>query len=126
MLGDLKLNLQIIKDVITSNRILLAITVVILLFLLFNHPDQFILFMVAVVVSIEVGLLMERFYSSELYTRSETEFNEREKMVISAAVAGATGFMIAHFTRTILNQVEVLFTQLADTVYKRDGRGDRE
>ncbi len=124
MLGDLKLNLQIIKDVITSNRILLAITVVILLFLLFNHPDQFILFMVAVVVSIEVGLLMERFYSSQV--RPEVEFNEREKMVISAAVAGATGFMIAHFTRTILNQVEVLFTQLADTVYKRDGKGDRE
>ena len=116
----LKLFFQRLGDELTNKKILLAITVVILLFLIFNHPDQIILFLVAVVISIEVGLLMYKFYQTDLYKSYDINFTPQEEIIVASTVAGISGYMVGHFTHMLLEQVEHLFTQLADMVYKRD------
>lgn len=107
-------------DELMNRKILVAIIIIILLFLIFNHPDQIILFLIAVIVSIEVGLLMHRFYQSDLYKSYDINLNPQEEIIVASTIAGISGFMVGSFARVILQQVEVLFTQLANMVYKRD------
>ena len=122
MLSSLKLNVETITNVLLSHKILLAITIVMVLFMLFNHPAHLILFLIAIIVSIEVGLLMDRFYKSKSYEDSNLNLNEREKIVIAGLVAGTSGFMVSTFTKMVLNQVEDLFTNIAQMVYNRDNK----
>ena len=111
---------QRICNTMMDNKILLAVAIVILLFLIFNHPDQVILFLVAVAVSVEVGLLMYKFYQTDYYKRMNINFTRQEEIIVASAVAGVSGYMIGSFTRMVLAQVEALFQYVAEIIYDRD------
>lgn len=114
MLTKLKLDLELIRDVLISHKVFTAITVVVLLFLLYYHPLHFILFLVAIIVSIEVGLFMHRFYQN-----TNPDLGRREKIVITGLVAGASGFMVSSFTRMLIGKIESLFMEIVEIIYSR-------
>ena len=112
--------LKHLGNTLMDNKVLLAITIIILLFLIFNHIEQMILFLVAVAVSVEVGILMYKFYQTDYYKKLNVNFTKQEELIITSSVAGVSGYMIGSFTRMALAQIESLFQQLAGMIYERE------
>ena len=112
--------LKHLGNTLMDNKVLLAITIIILLFLIFNHVEQMILFLVAVAVSVEVGILMYKFYQTDYYKKLNVNFTKQEELIITSSVAGVSGYMIGSFTRMALAQIESLFQQLASMIYERE------
>jgi len=112
--------LKHLGNTLMDNKVLLAITIIILLFLIFNHVEQMILFLVAVAVSVEVGILMYKFYQTDYYKKLNVNFTKQEELIITSSVAGVSGYMIGSFTRMALAQIESLFQQLAGMIYERE------
>ena len=112
--------LKHLGNTLMGNKVLLAITIIILLFLIFNHVEQMILFLVAVAVSVEVGILMYKFYQTDYYKKLNVNFTKQEELIITSSVAGVSGYMIGSFTRMALAQIESLFQQLASMIYERE------
>ena len=112
--------LKHLGNTLMDNKVLLAITIIILLFLIFNHIEQMILFLVAVAVSVEVGILMYKFYQTEYYKKLNVNFTKQEELIITSSIAGVSGYMIGSFTRIALAQIESLFQQLAGMIYERE------
>jgi hypothetical protein len=112
--------LKHLGNTLMDNKVLLAITIIILLFLIFNHIEQMILFLVAVAVSVEVGILMYKFYQTDYYKKLNVNFTKQEELIITSSIAGVSGYMIGSFTRIALAQIESLFQQLAGMIYERE------
>ena len=79
-----------------------------------------ILFLVAVAVSVEVGILMYKFYQTDYYKKLNVNFTKQEELIITSSIAGVSGYMIGSFTRIALAQIESLFQQLAGMIYERE------
>jgi len=116
----LSIHLEALQHIISDHKILVAFAVIIVIFLMFNHPKHAILFLISVAISVEVGLLMNNFYKTRSYKSLELELSRREEIILAGVVAGCSGFMVNAFAQSLIEYTEMFIIKFANVIYDND------
>lgn len=91
---------------IYENAYSIVIVLLIALIAFMVYPSIFLYFVLALVIPMSLGILVEMIYQTEYYKSLDYQLSRLEKTAIISSVVGISGLSLGYFSKNVIDWLE--------------------